>query len=203
MSALRTVLLAAVAALTLWGCGGGGELTLTEYVDRVEAMIADAGAAGEELFASPEGAVLAAEGAALDEYTPQDLEVALLRIGEIEEEFLDEADDIEPPPSVADFHELYFDDTFTKAREALAARAATAADWVELSATDEMAAYRAAVARDKQVCLDAQADLDATAQRGAFADNPWVPGRLKEIIDAALGCSAFPEDPATMFNPEP
>ena len=35
-----------------------------------------------------------------------------------------------------------------------------------------------------------QAKLDATAARGAYADTPWVPGELKEVVDAFLGCDS-------------
>ena len=83
----------------------------------------------------------------------------------------------------------------------LAARAGTATTWSELSETPEMAAYREAVAGDKQACLEIQAELDATAERGIFADTPWVPTELQEVIDVVVGCSAFPEDPYDLYRP--
>lgn len=195
-------LVSIVVALTvlLSGCGGN-EISLAEYVEHVQAMVARAGDQADQLYASPEGAVLAAEGAALEDFTPQDLQTALEGIGAIETELLETASEIEPPEVVAEFHQLFFDDTYTRAREALAARAATASDWVELSATSEMGAYRAAVARDKQLCVDVQADLDATAGRAEFVETPWIPGELKEIVDAVLGCPAFPENPEDLFRP--
>ena len=179
---------------------GGDDLSLTEYVDEVQALVAAAGEQAADLYASQEGGVLAAEGAELESFAPQDLKVALEGIGDIEAELLGKAAEIDPPSVVEEFHQLFFDDTYTKAREALAARAATATDWVELSATAEMEAYRAAVARDKQLCVDVQADLDATAERAEFADTPWLPAELKEVVDAVLGCGEFPDNPYDMFR---
>ena len=75
--------------------------------------------------------------------------------------------------------------------------------WEELSETPEMAAYRTAVAVDKQACFDFQDELDATERRGVFTETPWVPGELKEVVEAVLGCASFPENPQDMFLPPP
>ncbi len=75
--------------------------------------------------------------------------------------------------------------------------------WEELSESPEMAAYRAALAADKQVCTDIEAQLDATAERGAFADVPWIPGELKEVVAGVLSCEVYPEHPEDMFRPLP
>jgi hypothetical protein len=66
-----------------------------------------------------------------------------------------------------------------------------------------MAAYRTAVTIDRQACLDIQAELDATAARGVFADTPWIPGELKEVVETVLGCGTFPETPQDLYRPPP
>ena len=66
-----------------------------------------------------------------------------------------------------------------------------------------MAAYRTAVTVDKQACIDIQAELDATGERGVFADTPWIPGELKEVIETVLGCGTFPENPQDLHRPSP
>ncbi len=190
----------ALSVALLVGACGGGEMTLTEYVDRLNAVIAEAIPQGEALFADPRGAVMA-EGAQLSNFTPQDLQFALGEVEEIEVAISDAVTDIDPPAAVAEFHNLYFDTRYSTAREALAARAGTATDWEELSDTPEMAAYRTAVAEDKQTCIDFQADMDATDERGAFADTPWLPSELKEIVSALLGCDVYPQHPEDMFRP--
>ena len=189
-----------VTVAVLAGACGNGEMTLTEYVDRLNAIVAQALPQGEELFDSPRGAVMA-EGAQLSDFTPQDLQFALERIGEIELEVRTATDAIDPPQVVAEFHEFYFDTRFSSAREALALRAGTAETWGDLSDTPEMAAYRKAVAEDKQACIDFQVEMDATSERGAFADTPWIPAELKQVVSALLGCDAYPEHPEDMFRP--
>ena len=192
-----------IASIAIGGCGGG-ELSLTEYVDEVNELVADARSQYEELIASGEGDVLWAEGEALLNYTPGDLHVMLERIAVLGDEVLDEARALEPPELVADLHDMWFEvegDGFTDAQQALATRAGTAADWYELSDTPEMAAYRDALAADKAACVEFQATLDATEDRGVFADTPWVPGELREVVDVLLGCEAYPENPQNVFRP--
>ncbi len=202
MEIKRLIPLALCVTLLLSGCGGG-EMSLTEYVERLNAIMDRANQQGEELVASPQGAVLFAEGEELSGFTPQDLQAVLERVGKIEVEVREAAAAIEPPEQVADLHNLLFDTRFAVAREALATRAGTAADWEELSETPEMAAYRTAVTVDKQACVDFQTQLDATAGRGVFADVPWIPGELKEVVQAVLGCATWPDRPEDMFRPAP
>jgi hypothetical protein len=173
MSIKRLVPMALCVTLLLWGCGDG-DMSLTEYVERVNAMADRASQQGEELFA---------ETAQITDFTPQLLETGLERgLREIRVPLQEAADAIEPPEQVASLHHLMWNwhATFINIEEALAARAGTAedtaADWEALSESPEMAAYRAAIAAGKQVCTDFQAELDATAERGVFADTPWVPG---------------------------
>jgi hypothetical protein len=65
-----------------------------------------------------------------------------------------------------------------------------------------MEAYRAALAKDKRECDETEAELNAIAeQREAFADTPWVPGELKGIFEAVLGCSGYPERPEDAYRP--
>jgi len=128
--------------------------------------------------------------------------VAFAGVRDLEAEVRDAIDAIEPPEQIADLHDRLFDFSLTiPINDELAARAGTAVDWEELSASPEMAAYRAQLADDKQRCDEFQAELDDTAARGAFADTPWIPGELREVVDAALGCVGFPEHPEDMYRP--
>ena len=200
MATNRLVPLALCVTLLLWGCGDG-DMSLTEYVERVNAMADRASQQGEELFA---------EAAQITEFTPQHLQGGLERgLREIRVPLQEAADAIEPPEQVASLHHLMWNwhAEFINIEEALAARAGTAedtaADWEALSESPEMAAYRAAIAAGKQVCTDFQAELDATAERGVFADTPWVPGELKEVVEAVLGCEWFPEHPEDVYRYPP
>lgn len=209
MLAKRLIPVVLWVPLLLVSCGGG-ETTMREYVDAVDAIFARGIQRYEAVVATPEGQVLivgqgahlgfANRGAQLTDFTPQDLSVALERVAEIQAEALDAAAAIDPPDPIRDLHELFF-------RELpiveLAARAATAGDWDELSDSAEMAAYRAGLARDNQTCIEFQTTLDESADRGAFEGAPWVPGELEEIVDYALGCSSLPQNPEDAYRPPP
>jgi hypothetical protein len=200
MISKRFVVLAVCIGLLLSGCGED-DTSLTEYVEDVNAI---AGRASEE------GAALIAEGAQVTDFTPQHLQAGLERgLHEIRVPLQTAADALEPPAQVADLHDLMWNwhARFIPIEAALAARAGaaadTAADWEALSDSPEMAAYRAAIAEGKQVCTDFQAQLDATAERGVFADVPWIPAELSEVVEAVLGCEWFPDNAEDVYRYPP
>jgi hypothetical protein len=187
-------------ALVLLGCSGG-ELSLTEYVDQINASAEPASRRGAELLA---------EAAAVEDFTPQVLQAGLERgLREIRIPLQEAVEDIDAPDQVVDLHDLMWQwhADFITVEAALAARAGeaadTPADWEALSNSPEMAAYREALATGKQVCAEFQSVLDATEARGAFSETPWIPGELKEIVDAVLGCEYFPEDPQDVYRYPP
>jgi len=185
-------------------------MSLTEYVERIDAIFDRGIQQYEALASSPEGLVLivgqgshlglADPRARLTDFTPQDLHVALEQVAAIQAEALEAAAAIDPPEQVAEFHVLFFRELPIAE---LAARAGTAADWEELSESAEMIAYRNALAADNRVCVDFQAKLDASADRGVFADTPWIPSDLKDVVDYALGCGSLPEHPEDVYRPPP
>ena len=202
---LRRVWAAGCLALLVAACGGG-EMSLTDYVASINATVDRASQQYSDLVTSPQGEVLVAERAQLTDFTPQDLQVALGRVREIEAEVEEAVDAIEPPEQVADLHNLLFDfdDDFISSQEALAVEAGEAADWEELSESPEMAAYRAALAKDKQECAESQAELNTIAERREiFADEPWIPDELKEIFEVVLGCEGYPEHPEDVYRLSP
>ncbi len=178
---------------------------MNEYIDELDAIVDRARERYESVLATPSGRVLVAEGAALEDFTPQDLGAALVAVIDIGEEVEEAVNALEPPPRLADLHTSWFDfeGGFVAAQAALAPRASAAADWEELSATPEMEAYRATLAVDKQLCTDFQEELDATAASGVFADVPWLPDELKDAVEAVLGCDGYPERPEDVFRPPP
>ncbi len=207
MAHKRFIHFALIAALLFSACGGR-EMSLTEYVERLDAIFARGIEQYEEIVNSPEGLVLIVgedshlglddQGAQLTDFTPQDLHVALERVAAVQAEALESAAAIEPPELLAELHALYFRELPIAE---LAVRAETAADWEELSESTEMAAYRAALAADNEVCADFQVTLDATADRGVFADVPWMPSRLTEMVDYALACDLLTPHPEDVYRP--
>ena len=204
IAGLRLVWTGLWVGLVLAGCGGGSELSLTEYVDQLNVIVDQARQEYEALVASPRGGVLIADGADLEGFTPQDLQFAFDRVREIEAGVDEATAAIDPPEPVAELHHLFFDfdSEFIAAQEALTVRAGTAGDWQELSDSAEMAAYRVALADDKQACMDAQSEVNAIGeQREVFADTPWIPGELKELFEVALGCDGYPDNPEDLYRP--
>jgi len=196
---MRQILVGLWLALTIAACGGG-EMSLTEYIERVDTILDRGMGRYEQLIASPQGEVLVAEAEDLAAFSPQDLQAALEQLEEIQSEALDAASGIEPPELIADLHVLFF-------RELpiadLAARAGTAADWEELSDSPEMVAYRDGLVGDRRVCAEFQAKLDSTEERGGFVDTPWIPSEMKEIVEASIGCSSLAEHPEDSYRPSP
>ena len=203
----RFVLLVALAAFVLSACGGG-EMSMAEYVESVDAIFQRAIGRYEEVISGPGGLVLVVgqgehlgfddQDLQLTDFTPQDLHVALEQVAAIQDEAVEAAAAIDPPKQIEDIHALYFREL---PLAELAARAGTASDWWELSESPEMAAYRDALEADIEICADFQATLDATADLGAFVDVPWMPSELSVIVDYALGCGDQPANPQDAYRP--
>ena len=190
---MRRLLAVLGLGLLLFGCGEGG-LTLTEYVDRLNAINDNVVPQADVLISELEGASSPGEaGAAMEG-------MMALRVESVEA-----TEALAPPEPIADLHELTLDweKRLILIEESFAARAATTSGWEEFFESDEVEAYRAALVEGKQVCTEFQATLDATADRGAFADTPWIPAELSEVVKVRLGCDLFPEDPASVFTPAP
>jgi hypothetical protein len=179
--------------LLLVGCGGDG-LSLTEYVDRLNVINSHTVPQAEVLISELERST-----------TPRDVNATMERMVALRIESVQTTEALDPPEQIADLHQLFlgWEKRLHPIEEALAARAGTVAGWEEFYESAEVAAYRAALVEGKQVCVEFQARLDATAKRGVFADTPWIPGALSEVVEARLGCDLFPEEPENVFRPVP
>ena len=196
---VRLLLGGACLLLIVPGCGTK-ESSLNEYVEQVQAVMDQGMMRYQALVASPEGQVLIVGGEQLADFTPQQLQLALNELADIQTNAMESADSITPPEQIADLHVLFFR---RLPIEELATRAGIATDWYDLSESAEMIEYRNMLIGDQEVCAEFQATLDATERRGAFVDTPWIPGEMKEIVDAALGCSNLPEHPENFYRPPP
>jgi len=201
---LRAVGAGAFLIVVAAACGGG-DISQAEYVEELNSIVDRAASQYEELVSSPQGVVLVAEGEQLTDFSPQDLSAALAEVRAIEIEVEEATSAIEPPEELTDLHTFFFDfdGAFIISQEALAARAGIVTDWEELSASAEMADYRAALAADKQACTRTQAELNAAAQTGGFAIDAWLAADLKEVIEAVLGCYGYPEYPEDVYRYPP
>ena len=173
---------------------GGGSLTLTEYVDRLNAVNDLVVPQAAALISDLEQATTPGEAGAVME------QMAALRV-----ESLEATEALEPPQSIADLHQLFmgWEKRLVPIELSFASRAEVVSGWEEFFESPEVEAYRSALVDGKQVCTEYQETLDATADRGAFAETPWIPGALREVVDARLGCDLFPDDPDNVFRPPP
>ena len=174
---------------------------MTEYGDRLDGAADEAGRRGAELLA---------EAAGVTDVTPAQLQQGLLRgLREVRIPLQETVDAIDPPEAIAELHDLMWNwhAGFISIEQALADRVGetpdTAAGWTALSDSSEMAAYRAAVAEGKRICNQFQSWLDATEIAEAFEGTPWTPGGMREVVEAALGCEFFPDDPAAIYRYPP
>ncbi len=192
-SLVRHVLAGLGVGLVLFGCGGSA-LSLSEYVDRLNAIGNDANPQLEVLIAELERS-----------RTPTAVKATMERMVALRVESIEATEALEPPQQIADLHDLFagWEVRLLSVEEALAARAGSVAGWEEFFVSSELEAYRAALVEGKELCIEFQTRLDATADRGVFAGIDWLPGELKEAVEALLGCDLFPENPENVFRPVP
>jgi hypothetical protein len=190
---MRRVMAGIGVGFLLFGCGGG-ELSLTDYVDRLNAINGRTVPQAEVLISELERST-----------TPSDVNATMERMVALRIDSVQTTEALDPPEQIADLHELFlgWEKRLLPIEEALATRAGTVAGWEEFFESAEVVAYRAALVEGKQVCVEFQTRLDATAKRGVFADTPWIPGELSEVVEARLGCDLFPEEPENVFRPVP
>jgi hypothetical protein len=164
--------------LLLLGCGGG-TLSMTEYAETLDLLASDLGGKLEAMDVRVTG-------------TPT-VEEARLVLGEAltaRTEFQESLTELDPPRELADIHNDLVDlhARIITVQGAFAAQAATATSLDELLNSTESDAYQAVQIELLELCPDLQARVDATTDREVFADVPWIPGDLKEVVELTLGC---------------
>ncbi|MCP3988423.1 MAG: hypothetical protein GY724_05090 [Actinomycetia bacterium] len=192
---MRHVLVGVCLALAVSGCAAD-EMSLTEYVDGLHAL---------GVRVTPQADALQAEYSQQADPTTDDLKTLLEGSTAIRIEAMEAMEALDPPAQVADLHRLLLDweASMISVEQALATRAATTADWEQILQSVEADAFAAALVEGSAVCSEFQAELDATSDREAFADTPWLPSEMKEVVEAFLGCEYFPENPEDVFSTPP
>lgn len=177
---MRSGLAVGCLMVMLVGCGSGGELSLTEYAESLEALTSTL---IDELAVAD--ARMPAGTSTIDDARD------VLAMGlAIRTEFHDALVDLNPPELVADLHAdlVDLDARTLTAQTELAARAEASTTLEELQQSVEFTAYGDTQISAISVCRDLQATLDATASRGAFAETPWIPDEIKEVVEVTFGC---------------
>ncbi len=179
---MRRILMVICLLLVLASCGNG-ELTLTEYAEQVEhhttTMYARLEAATEE------GAFASA--------TVEKIQSIYGVVAEAYGGLLEGLEAIEPPSDVAELHDIAVESAsrLKAAGDAMARRANAVETPDQLDALFESPEARALEVASLEMtgfCQERQSELDATAERDVFADTPWIPAELQEVVLVAFGC---------------
>ena len=176
------LLLVGLMLMSVAACGGGA-MTLTEYAEGAEDLVAEMEAAFMTIDTVWESQEPNAAGA--EEYWDRRLE--------IRQAFLDGVEELRPPLEIADMHDDAVDifSRITAADEALADRVAAMEvitshrGWLD---TPEGAATQSILAEVWEFCRASQADFDATEERIQYRDAAWLPSEMKEVVRVAFGC---------------
>lgn len=180
MRALRVHVL--VFAVLATACGGG--LSVAEYAEDVETLVATMNARLDELDSETEGTQDLEE---IKRYAEQHVAARSVLLAGLR--------DLEPPDAVAELHETAIEimERVTDAEAAMADRVfgwKTENDIEEIWETPEGIAARAADEQAIALCHAAQSEFDQTADRQELQDVPWIPSEMRSVIVVAFGCDA-------------
>jgi hypothetical protein len=108
-------------------------------------------------------------------------------------ELVEGINSLDPPEQVADLHVTFLEilGRLLVAEEERAAFAETVDSVAELDQVwegPEAEAVREIAQEAMAICVAAQAQFDATADREVFADLPWIPPEMREVVVVAFGC---------------
>ena len=163
---------------------GGGSLTVSEYADAAEDLVAEMVDGFASIDATWESEAPTVEGAR--RYWDARLQ--------IRHDFLDGVEGLDPPEGVVDMHATALDlfGRMTAADEALAARVATFEtieghrSWLD---TPEGMESLAVLEDVFAFCRASQTTFDASGgPRETMAGAAWLPSELTERISVAFGC---------------
>lgn len=168
--------------MALAACSGGS-LTISEYAEQVEDLVAVMETSFASIDAEWESETPTVDGAM--RYWDRRLE--------IRDDFLNSVRELQPPEEVGDQHAAAVDvfGRITAADEAISAQVAsysTISDHRPWMDTPEGQASLAVLEEVYAFCRSSQAEYDETIEREALEDVPWLPSEMREIVRVAFGC---------------
>jgi hypothetical protein len=158
-------------------------LTVPEYADEIEDLVAVMEERFAEADADWEGQQPSLEGAIA--YWDERLD--------IRNDFLSDLEEIPYPPEVEAMHETSLE-LFRRITAADVAIAESVEEYGDVTehrpwlATEEGQASLAILAEVYEFCRSSQAEFDATSDRQDLEDVPWLPPEMSEVIKVAFGC---------------
>lgn len=154
-------------------------LSLTEYTERVQSMGYTMLAEFDDLEAQWASATTVEEG-----------QVVLNRAVAIRTDLQNGLTDLNPPEVFAELqaHLVELLGRVLDATETWADSSEMASSLDELQSSSEALVYWDLDAEMVLLCTEFESKLDAIAEREVFADVPWIPGDMKEVVKLAGGC---------------
>lgn len=170
--------------LILVACGSG-TLTVAEYADEAEELVAEMETQFASLDRAWESQAPSVDGAR--RYWDGRLA--------IRDDFLEGVEALEPPDEIADMHAAALDvfSRITAADQALAERVATFetfTDHWQWVGTPEGQAADAVLEEVFALCRASQEEFDATREPGVtiISDSPWISPEQRQAVRVAFGC---------------
>ena len=176
-------LVAVLAVLVVVAGCGGDRLTLTEFGEETEGLVAVMAAELGALDSEMESLATSVDGT--KSYWDRRMQI---RAG-----FLDDLRALEPPDEAVELHVIVIDvfGRLVDAEQALAdsvvgsGTVSTPSQWWS---SPEANAARAADAAILDICEIVQSEFDETQRREELSETPWIPSRLKEVVRVAFHC---------------
>ena len=179
---MRRISVGVCLSLVVVACGGE-DLTLGEYSTQGQAitMVME-----ERIQALDSGLDFqTAHTDDVDDYWDRRVEARV--------DALERLQDLNPPATIADLHEQGMDlfSDLVEGEKAMAVRIASFDAVTEPSQWWDTAEGKSVQAVNEQIfllCNQFQAMYDATVARVVLSDTPWIPDRMKEVIQIDVGC---------------
>ena len=179
---MRRISVGVCLSLVVVACGGE-DLTLSEYSTQGQAitMVME-----ERIQALDSGLDFqTANTVDVDDYWDRRVEARV--------DALERLQDLNPPATIAELHEQGMDlfSDLVEGEKALAVRIASFDAVTEPTKWWDTAEGKSVQAVNEQIfvlCNQFQVTYDATVARVVLSDTPWIPDRMKEVIQIDIGC---------------
>lgn len=173
--------------LLVAGTGCGGDQSVDDYVQALNAMSNDF---------SPRGEANYLEFMGKPEPTMDDLRALLGANVALRIDIQDALEALEAPDQIQELNDSWvgWHARFLAAAEAQSARAESATSWEEFLSSSEFVEWGAAMQQGAVLCSDFEAKLNSSEAEDLFAETAWMPSELTEVVHAAIGCESFPND---------
>jgi hypothetical protein len=170
----------------LAGCGGGNP-SLNEYVDTLNAMNDEFSPRGEAIWSTYLGKPAR---------TIDDLRALLDADLALRLDVEDALGELETPDQIAETHEQWiaWHSRLLAADRGQVERAASVDSLDEFLGSAEFAEWGNTLKEGSVLCAEFESSLNSTEAQELFADTAWMPSDLTKVVHAVIGCESFPDD---------